>query len=288
VATNSTTTNGTTTGKTYEAKLGGDTNVTQAFSFNGGANSTAASFSGLDFVIAAGSIKWSVNFTSSSPSSSSQEGITLRYRLSDLAPLASSNDSTTTTSKRADEDSKLAVLRRASHTPRANMTTYYLVVPSSSSSSSTDNPDPTPTAARATVVMIVEVFDVALVDDAGFVAIDHRVEIVPGSNSSSNGSSSSYYELVLAFPRFNRSLAYDPSIGLGVLLGSSRGGGGGGSDGTDVGLIVGVVVSISVAAIVVLVVITVAVALAVWRKKRHHQAGADMVNFVDHGDDDQL
>jgi hypothetical protein len=55
-----------------------------------------------------------------------------------------------------------------------------------------------------------------------------------------------------------------------------------------VGLIVGVVVSISVAAIVVLVVITVAVAHAVWRKKRHHQAGADMVNFVDHGDDDQL
>jgi hypothetical protein len=281
VATNGTTTNGTTTGMTYEAQLGDDTNVTQAFSFNGGANSTAASFSGLDFVVAAGSVKWSVNFTSSSLSSS-REGITLRYRLSDLAPSASASNSTTTAKRADDEDSKLAVVRRASNTPRANMTSYYLVVPSSSSS--TDNPDPTPAATLVTVVMIVEVFDVALVDDAGFVAIDHRVEIVSGSNSSS-----SYYELVLAFPRFNRSLAYDPSIGLGVLLGSSRGGGdGGGSDGTDVGLIVGVVVSISVAAIVVLAVTTVAVALAMWRKKRHHQASADMVNFVDHGGDDQL
>jgi hypothetical protein len=90
---------------------------------------------------------------------------------------------------------------------------------------------------------------------------------------------------VLAFPGFNRSLAYDPSIGLGVLLGSSGGGRGGGTDGTDVGLIVGVVVSISVAAIMVLAGITAAVAFAVWKKRHQSAYDTDMVNFVQDGEE---
>ncbi|ELR18085.1 uncharacterized protein ACA1_367650 [Acanthamoeba castellanii str. Neff] len=230
-------------GRRYEAQLGADTNATQVFAFS--ANSSAASFSGLEFVIAPGSVKWSLNFTSNVDAA---KGITLRYRLSDL-----SNSSATGPA------GQLAVVRRSDNTPRANMTSYYLAVPSSSTSA-------------GAVVMVVEVFDVALVDDAAFEPIAHAVDVVRGSNGD-------HYELVLAFPAFNRSLFYDPSIGLGVLLGS-----GGGGD--DVGLIVGVVVAVGVAAVVVVAVIVAGVAIAVWRKRRDLHSG--MVNFNVRADDSQL
>jgi hypothetical protein len=242
-------------GRRYEAQLDADTNATQEFAFS--ANASSASFSGLEFVIAAGSIKWSLNFTSDAAAT---QGITLRYRLSDL-----SNASAT------GSPGQLAVVRRADNTPRANMTSYYLAVPSAATSSSSTS---------RVVVMVVEVFDVALVDDAAFVPIVHAVDVA----SDSDGD---HYELVLALPAFNRSLFYDPSIGLGVLLGSSGGrDGGGGSGGDDVGLIVGVVVAVGVAAVVVVAVIVAGVALAVWRKRRHLHSG--VVHFDNQADESRL
>jgi hypothetical protein len=85
-------------------------------------------------------------------------------------------------------------------------------------------------------------------------------------------------------------VAYDPSLGLGVLLGRSSDGS---SSSTDVGLIVGVAVAIPVAVVVVLAAVVAGVVLA-WRR-RSRWAGAANSNAVDwdldeseRGDRDQL
>jgi hypothetical protein len=94
-------------------------------------------------------------------------------------------------------------------------------------------------------------------------------------------------ELVL--PGFNESLFYDPSIGLGVLLGrNDRDDGSGGSD-SDVGLIVGVAVAVPVAVAVVLVVIVAALAIG-WRQKRlAARQSVGSINFgIDGGGDAHL
>lgn len=240
------------TERMYEAQLDAYTNATQVFSFNAN-NASTASFSGRDFVIAAGSVKWSVNFSSATNASAIQ-GVTLRYRLSDIGP-----GSPPPSSYRAKRSQQLTVIERAENTPRANMTSYYLAVPASDA----------PTASAEVVVMVVEMFDVALVDDTAFTPIAHAVDVV----------SDSHYELELVFPAFNRSLYYDPSLGLGVLLGSSGGRGddfGGG--GEDLGLIVGVAVGVGVAGVLVVSVIVAGVVVAVRQKKRR-QPLSSVVNF---------
>jgi hypothetical protein len=63
------------------------------------------------------------------------------------------------------------------------------------------------------------------------------------------------YVVELVLPEFNESLYYDPSIGLGVLLGRNDRDDDGGSSESNVGLIVGVAVAIPVAVALVLVVI---------------------------------
>ena len=79
---------------------------------------------------------------------------------------------------------------------------------------------------------------------------------------------------MLRFPRFNESLLYDPSLGLGVLVGSSNGESGG-SDNSA--LIVGVAVAVPLAVAVVVVVIAAAIGVAWWRKRRLRDDG--VVNF---------
>ncbi len=138
------------------------------------------------------------------------------------------------------------------------MTSYYLAVPTTDGT----------TAPAKVVVMVVEVFDVALVDETAFMPIAHAVEVVD-----------SHYELELVFPAFNRSLYYDPSLGLGVLLGSSGGRGddtGGG--GEDLGLIIGVAVGVGVAGVLVVSVIVAGVVMAV-RQKRRRRPLSSVVNF---------
>jgi hypothetical protein len=89
-------------------------------------------------------------------------------------------------------------------------------------------------------------------------------------------------ELVL--PEFNKSLFYDPSIGLGVLLDRNDRGDGGSSSGSEVGLIVGVAVAIPVAMALVLLVIGAALAVG-WHRKRLARRSAGSINF-EGGDDD--
>jgi hypothetical protein len=169
-------------------------------------------------------------------------GVTLRYLL--LLREANASDNAT--------DNRTGVVRLL-NVPQANTTTY--IVP----------------FLQGSVVAKVEVFDVALVDGDDFRYITHDV-VATGTD----------YELVLRFPGFNRSLLYDPSIGLGVLLGEShnQGDGGGGND--SAALIVAVAVAVPVAVLAVILVIGGVIGVGWWRRRRI-QANGGSVNF---GSDD--
>jgi hypothetical protein len=138
--------------------------------------------------------------------------------------------------------------------PQAQMTTYLL-----------------PLLQQSTGLKVyarIELFDFALVNNsAEAVPIEHAIIIQPSSSSGS--SSSSEYMLELSFPAFEGSLEYDPSIGMGVVLGQNDDGGGG----SDVGLIVGVAVAVPVAVALVLVVIVGALIIG-WRRRKANAAGA--------------
>jgi hypothetical protein len=125
----------------------------------------------------------------------------------------------------------------------------------------------------------VELFDVALIDGSHFVPISHSIV---------RTADSAEYMVELVLPGFNESLFYDPSIGLGVLLGrNDRDNGGGGSSDSDVGLIVGVAVAVPVAVAVVLVVIIAALVIG-WRQKRLARRSAGSINFGIEGGDAQI
>jgi hypothetical protein len=96
------------------------------------------------------------------------------------------------------------------------------------------------------------------------------------------------YALELRFPPFNRSVVYDPSVGLGVLFGRSNDDGG--SSSSNTGLIVGVAVAVPLAVALVLVVIGAGVALAWWRKHSlRNQTGSSIHFDGNAGDvDDEL
>jgi len=87
------------------------------------------------------------------------------------------------------------------------------------------------------LVGVLEVSDWALVDNV-LVAINHSV-LSPSYNNLS--AVSSVYKLVLHFPAFNSSLAYDPSLNLGIILAHQAS-----SSGPNTWLVVGVTVGISV------------------------------------------
>jgi hypothetical protein len=130
----------------------------------------------------------------------------------------------------------------------------------------------------------VELFDVALVDGTHFVPISHSIV-----RTSVDDDDEASYVVELVLPGFNESLFYDPSIGLGVLLGRNDrdGGGGGSSSESNVGLIVGVAVAVPVAVALVLVVIGAALVVG-WRQKRNRSAGIINFGADEHRDDHQL
>jgi hypothetical protein len=219
----------------YAAQVDEAAHLEQAFTFH--STSTSGQFAGTTFDIGAGSVKWSVNITSTNASTFA-DGVTIKYRLSGLLGSAPNSSGS----------SQPSVVRRARNTPQAGMTTYFLAF-------AADPSDPRKLAGCA-----VEVFDAALVDGAeAAVPIEHDVQV--GSQAE--------FELVLRFPAFEHSLLYDPSLNLGVLLG------GGGRDeldgssggGDNLGMIVAVAVAIPVAVVVVLAVIVVGTALIMRRKK---------------------
>jgi len=204
------------------------TSVTQTYAFH--PQTQESQFSGLNFTISAGAVKWSINLTSTAAegSNSSSSGLRFSFRLSTNSTLVSAG----------------GTVKLFRNQPRANMTTYW--VPSG----------------YTDVAVEVQVFDVALVDGV-LLAINHSVV------AASNGPSAAY-DLVLSFPPFTRSLEYDPSIGLGALLGASKGDGGGSSS-DNTAVIVGVAVAVPVAIVVVLAVVVAALLYGLYRRK---QAGA--------------
>ncbi len=176
-------------------------------------------------------------------------GFTACYRLSDLTSAAAISSS-------------YQVLRR-SDTPQAGMTTFIVVLPQATSSSNVRG------------VVQVEVVNVALIDDA-------VVPLVSVDLALTNGS----YARELRFPPFNRSVVYDPSVGLGVLFGRSTDDG---SSSSNTGLIVGVAVAVPLAVALVLVVIGAGVAVAWWRKRALWNQTGSAVDFGGDADvDDQL
>jgi hypothetical protein len=255
---NDTSTNATT--YTYTSQLENTTNVEQAFTFFD--QKTSGNFSGLEFNISASSVKWSIRLqaTNSTAAAASEGGLTLRYRLTGL--MMTGNSNTSSGAVRASRGQ--VVVQR--ETPQANMTTYLVPLFITSNTSTTTRT----TAAK------VELFDVALIDGTHFVPINHSI-VRTSANGTDDEEASYVVELVL--PRFNESLFYDPSIGLGVLLG--RNDRGDGSSESNVGLIVGVAVSIPVAVVLVLVVIGAALAVTWHRKRtaRRRHRGAGSVNF---------
>jgi hypothetical protein len=254
----------------YSASIG-DNNATrfdQSFTFYD--RDTNATFAGVDFAIPANSVKWSINFTvgdtgssgSSPPPSHATQWSTVRYRLAGL--LTSSADGTTPALSASFDR---PITSRAD-TPAPRLTTYY--VPLFEKTKST-----------TVVVAAVVLFDVAVVDRAA-ADIRHRIVAVAVNTTTIE------YEVVFEFPPFNESLFYDPSLGLGVLLGADRdgsGGVGGGSDNT--GLIVGVAVAIPVAVVVVVAAIAAGLFVA-WRRRSNMTDSGRAINFsvADQGDED--
>lgn len=213
-----------------------DNSTLLAHQFSFHREATSGEFGGATFPIGAGTVKWSINITTKANDSLvGSDTITLHYLLSDFASSFAQAGS--------------AKVSKRSGFPLANMTTYVLFL------------------SGVSAVAEVEVFDLALFDGV-LRPINHSV-VVSSANSSS-------YVLELTFPGgFNDSLYYDPSLGLGVLLGSADRGGGGD---TNVGLIVGVTVGVGVAVLLVSGVIVGSIAVAWWRKKQLHADGVSWGN----------
>lgn len=123
-----------------------------------------------------------------------------------------------------------------------------------------------PLGSSASLVAQVEVFNYAVVDGDQQVAIDHSVSISPEAA----------WVLHLGFPPFNRSLYYDPVVGLATLVSKS----GSGGSGSDLGLIVGTAVGVSAAVCIVMTALIIIVAAAWYtaRTKRRFEPGP-AVNF---------
>jgi hypothetical protein len=259
----------------------GDSDARTTFAYVANADATAieqeisfhrrperGNFFGRSFGIAPHSFKWSLRLSSTNSSSSSAvEYTTVRYRVTRV--LASNS------SLAAPLDLNASITHQRG-VPEANMTTYYVPLPIRSSSSST--------RASSRAVAKVEVFDVVLLADADYclslTPIEHSLSF--RSTSRPDGVDVAEFVLELRFPPFNGSLAYDPSLGIGVLLGSDDGDGGGSSGGSDMALVIGVAVALPIAAVLVVLAISAGVAIGWWLRKRETTksvARGDSVNF---------
>ncbi len=153
-----------------------------------------------------------------------------------------------------------ATVTKSRGEPRANMTTYYVPL----------------TSSGKPLVAMVEVFDVALADGALVPLVGHDVRLASASLPSRREQAA--YELVLEFAPFNGSLYYDPSLGLGVLLGRSDASGGGNGDDDNLALVVATSVIIPLAFVLVVGAVVVGVAVLWWRKRR---ANAHLQHQID-------
>jgi hypothetical protein len=238
----------------YFAQLDVVTSLVQTYTFY--RQSRPVSFGGVNFTVAAGTVKWSFNLSiangsgdepSSAVAAAQKDGFTLHYSLSSLSS-SSANDSGG------------GKIERKRNTPQKGMTTFAITLSGD---------------VEGAAVAQVEVLNTALVD--GQATTLGRIDLV-----WSNGSG---YALELQFPPFQQSVLYDPSLGLGVLLGGRDGSSGGGS--SDTGLVVGVSVAIPLAVAFVLAVVVAALVVAWLRRRRWASATAGSVDLDSDPEDEE-
>lgn len=232
----------------YAAQIDPVTLLEQSYTFH--EKPRAADFEGLAFTLNPGTVKWSINLTTTTEPGAGvgQAGLTFEYR---LAGVVTAGDGAAVPAR-----GFLATAK--SDSPRTRMTSYFLPL-------------------STTIVAQLQVFDVALLDGA-LVPIQHRVKLVTTTpdqpqptlrRAVADGGEvveeTAAYVLELTFPPFNRSLYYDPSLGLGVLLGAPGGKGSGDDSGA---LVIGVAVAVPLAILFVLTVVVVGFALIYWQKRR--------------------
>jgi len=205
------------------------------FSFSNASQTASLYSTTRTLEIPAGSVKWSIQINASAPF---QDGLNMSFSLSDLSSSSSIAPPNAT------------ICSVTSNSSGITGTTYYLPL-------ITQQEEP------GTPVGLLQVLDWALVDGR-LMAIDYSV--LPSSSSSS--SSSAGYTLVLQFPAFNRTLEYDPSVNLGLLVGQQSGSSSGG--GPNIGLIVGATVGISVTVVVIGLIITIGMGVSIASRKRRH------------------
>jgi hypothetical protein len=125
-----------------------------------------------------------------------------------------------------------------------------------------------------TLVAKVEVFDVAIVDDVVVPLIGHSIV-----RSASTGG----YVLSVTFPPIERSLRYDPTLNLGLLVGdaSKKSSSSGGDGGTM--MMIGAGVAVPVALIAVVAVMIAGVVLV---RRRRTRANTQMQAMIAHADMD--
>jgi hypothetical protein len=176
----------------------------------------------------------------------------------------------------------LIVVRRY---PHALATTYYLplLITSESLGSAAAAAGGASSRPKRMVAMVA-VFDVALIDGT-LQAINHSVAV--------DEASGGVYMLTLVFPPMNSSLFYDPTIGLGLLLGG--GGGGSKSDGTGSSgggdsmlLMIGMAVGLPLACIAL---VTVSVTTVVYKRRKRRLLAAQRQNQLanfDKEDEDEI
>ncbi len=228
---------------TYTGQVGDITSIGQSFTFH--QNRTADDFAGMAYEVGTSTVKWSIRLENIAEFLRGPQRVTMRYGLD--SALASDE---------AGFDTRWAPERR-NHTPRGNVTTYYLTL---------NRP-----SGRA--VARVEVFDLALVDGdtaAHLRPIAHAIRLRPAASGVRAG-----FMLELAFPDYNDTLAYDPAIGMGTLLHRDDGKGGSGDNSA---MVIGVAVAVPLAIVCVVVVIVIGVVVG----KRRQNATAAMeraINF---------
>lgn len=260
----------------YTATTEDNQTITQELAMFSGAAS--AEFASVPFRIEPGTLKFTVaisNAEQTRPSGTASQPITMQYGISALiiAP-PSANGSAAASTATADKSTPLIVVPRY---PHALATTYYLPL-----LVTTESLGSAGAAQPKRMVAKVEVFDVAQVDGT-LQAINHSVAV--------DEASSGVYMLTLVFPPMNSSLFYDPTIGLGLLLGGAKSDGTGsssGGGGDNMLLMMGMAVGLPLACVVLT---TVAVTTILYKRRKRRQSAAlrqDRLANLDKDDEDVI
>lgn len=224
---------------TFTGQVDDITSISQSFTFH--QNRTADDFAGMAYEVGTSTVKWSIRLENIAEFLRGPQRVTMRYGLDSVFASGAGGAAAT----EAGFDTRWAPERR-NHTPRGNVTTYYLTL---------NRP-----SGRA--VARVEVFDLALVDGdtaAHLRPIAHAIRLRPAASGVRAG-----YMLELAFPYYNDTLVYDPAIGMGTLLHRDDGKGGSGDNSV---MVIGVAVAVPLAIVCVVVVIVIGVVVGVRRQK---------------------